>query len=148
MKEVIAFTGTRLGMTEFQKKTLKQILLAELDNIDVFMDGCCVGSDAEAFDIATELGIDTHGYPGHPYGDFKNTTNRDDRNRNHMNHPFPFFSRNRTMVELSTHVLATPANYYNTRGGTWYTINYAKQQGKPLTIIYPDGLKECFNIEL
>ncbi len=31
------------------------------------------------------------------------------------------------------------------RGGTWYTINFAKKRGRPLAVVLPDGTIEEFN---
>lgn len=49
-------------------------------------------------------------------------------------------ARNRDIVNESGIMLAAPAEMTEqARGGTWYTIKYARKVGKPLVIVLPDG---------
>jgi hypothetical protein len=37
-------------------------------------------------------------------------------------------------------MIATPKGFTEeARGGTWFTIRYARSKNKPLIIVYPDG---------
>ena len=60
--------------------------------------------------------------------------------------PKSYFARNRDIVIVSNVILATPVTEFETKGGTWYTINHAKKLKKPLYIIYPSDRIEMFNL--
>lgn len=129
----LGFTGTRKGMTKKQKTVLtSEVIVA---NPHEFHDGDCVGSDEEAHDIVTKaIGCRMVGHPPD-----------NDKARAHcmydMNYlPKPYLDRNREIVDDVDHIIATPNTMKEKeRGGTWYTIRYARKQGRKLTIIYPDG---------
>lgn len=46
-----------------------------------------------------------------------------------------------TVTALACEVLiATPKETTGaTKGGTWYTVKYARQQGRKVVIVWPDG---------
>ena len=52
----------------------------------------------------------------------------------------PYFVRDRDIVNESKAMVAVPNSpVEKSNGGTWYTINYSRLQGKPLAIVWPNG---------
>jgi hypothetical protein len=129
----IGMTGTREGMTAAQKLTFAKIIGQSMKNTKVFHHGDCLGADADGHDMAVELGIETHVHP--PI----KTEVRAYKEGTYMAEPDGYFARNRDIVNASDLMVATPVTDFETKGGTWYTINYAKKMNKPLIIISPDG---------
>ncbi len=141
----IGFTGTRQGMSENQKKSLKGII-ERLDNenesIDEFHHGGCIGADNEASNIigagrciCSFIPIITHHpknerYVVYKYGDYPPFL------ESFVQKPKPYLERNRDIVDNSDILIACPKDFNQTRSGTWYTINYAHKQGKPVIILW------------
>lgn len=127
----LGFTGTRDGMTDAQKAAVSEILGVE--NC-VFHHGDCIGSDKQAHDIATCLGVYIHVWP---------PTSRALRAfcvGNAMHQPENYLVRNQHIVDNSAMLIATPKeSVEKTLSGTWYTVRYAKSQHKPVCIILPNG---------
>lgn len=137
MSRKIGITGTRLGMSEQQKKKFLD-LIAELKP-DVFIDGCCIGVDEECFLLVKEMEIQTVGRPG--YSALTNESinlNRSQYQRDIMHPSKTHFARNRDIVDESDIMIAIPYEL-NGKGGTNYTIDYAIKRRKPLFIILRDG---------
>ena len=133
MTITVGFTGTRQGTTQDQFNTLKD-LIQELDMVE-FHHGCCIGADNEAH-ILVRSYTDAIiiGHP--PVNTHKMATLIVDRRLE----PMGYLERNRAIVNATSHLIATPnSDRPKPRSGTWYTIMYAKRQGKKVTIIYPDG---------
>ena len=129
----LGFTGTRKGMTDVQKMVfVSQVVVY---NPYEFHDGDCVGADKEAHDLVTEyVGCRMIGHPPD-----------NDKARAYCMYdmkflPKPYLERNRDIVDDVDRMIATPATMGEEgRGGTWYTIRYAREKERKLTIIYPDG---------
>lgn len=51
----------------------------------------------------------------------------------------PYHDRDRDIVDAAERVITTPAGPPTERSGTWFTINYALSQHKPISLCYPDG---------
>jgi len=128
----VGFTGTREGMTEDQKETLYKLLLDPLP--DEFHHGDCVGADEEAAEIASELGIQV---VAHPPDDSKLRAYYEHNDKTLV--PIPYLVRNMNIVDEVEWLIAAPKNRVDKRGGTWYTIRYAKGNLIDNTIIWPDG---------
>lgn len=128
---IVGMTGRRDGMTPRQRQAFKSLLIHH--RADTLHHGDCVGADAEAHDEAVELEMATIIHP--PI----KTELRAYKVGTETREPKNYFARNRDIVNESALLIGTPATYNETRGGTWYTINYGKKQGKPVYIIYPDG---------
>lgn len=129
----IGFTGTRAGMTEAQKKAVATLIQEEKP--DVVHHGDCVGADADFHALMRSLTLATiEGHPG-----------PDDAQRAHcdfdVEHPVQaHFARNRTIVERTTTLIACPRTMQEEeRGGTWYTIRYARKVEKRHIIVWPNG---------
>jgi hypothetical protein len=54
--------------------------------------------------------------------------------------PRPYLDRNRDIVGACTTLLATPAEMEEQdKGGTWYTVRFARRRGVPVIVVWPDG---------
>ncbi len=139
----IGFTGTRKGMTLAQREEFRK-LIAQLTGPDFCRDaefhhGDCVGADDEAATYAHESGF--YSVVCHPpvdeslraFNPFATFTTE----------PKTHFARNRDIVNEADVLIACPCDMSDQpKGGTWYTIGYAKKKGKPTYIIWPDGRVE------
>lgn len=131
----VGFTGTRHGMTRYQKDSFLR-LFQRLDATH-FANGDCIGSDTQAANMVDEW------FPQvviicHPP--------LDDRQRAYNSHfderrtPKSHFARNRDIVNESDCLIATPVSQpLGASGGTVYTVNYARKQGKSVYLLWPDG---------
>lgn len=126
----IGFTGTRVGMSPKQKSALRYRL--QLLTATEFHHGDCLGADADADEIARELGIPIvihppsnprqRAYCGKP-GDV-------------IHGPRWYLDRNHDIVDEVDSMIAAPrTGEEEQRSGTWATIRYSRKVGRPLTII-------------
>lgn len=130
----IGVTATRHGMNAVQRRHV--IRDFTYHNISELHHGCCVGGDEEAHEIAKFLG-------GvrivlHPPEDTKlQAVWMGDE----VWEPKDYLARDRDIVDSVSRLVAAPfTNEEVMRGsGTWYTIRYARKQGIPHTIYYPNG---------
>ena len=124
-------------MTDAQKRVVgNRLAVAIRDNPAgvIFHHGCCVGADREAATIAEET-CNIVEHPG-PEEDHRQTRPRHAERRAPKGH----LARNRDIVNECDLLIATPfERAEQQRGGTWYTIRYARKVGKPLLIVFPDG---------
>jgi hypothetical protein len=130
---MVAFTGTRQGMTEDQKEQFATIFPPEAQ---VFMHGDCVGADAEAHSLVRDIKrpIEIAIMPP------ENPKLRAFMEGDLVVKPRPYLERNRYLVNWADLVIATPKTWDSRpRSGTWYTIRYAIGQNKRLWIINPNG---------
>lgn len=128
---IIGFTGTRSGMTTFQRKRLTSFLEHSKGE---FHHGDCIGSDAQAHDIAEK----TMECVIHP--PLKNVA-RAFKKAKVIHEPKDYLKRNLAIVEICELLIATPgSSTEESRGsGTWATIRYARRAKKRTIIIHPDG---------
>jgi len=128
---VVAFTGTRKGLTPGQKLAVTRQLQALRP--DKVLHGDCLGADAEFHDIAYGLGLNIEIHPC--------TLHRQRANKFALRVHLPIdpLRRNRNMVNLADRVLACPGETdEQLRGsGTWATIRYARKINRQLEVIYP-----------
>lgn len=127
----LGFTGTQFGMTEIQKRNLYNLMTNpdicpwEPPLLNVFHHGDCVGSDAEAFEIAKELGWRTIAHPC----DIENL-----RAFTASDLVMPVrrpLIRNKIIVESTDVLAAAPLSSEEIlRSGTWATIRYARLENK------------------
>jgi hypothetical protein len=132
----IGFTGTRFGMTDSQKKTFS-LLLRCLKPTD-FFHGDCVGADNEAATIYNDL-YGPNQITVYPPVD--NTHRAHNKSYGQCKQPQTHLARNRSIVNDCDTLIVCPFNdQHQTRGGTWYTFDYAlSRQGKMIIIIWPNG---------
>jgi hypothetical protein len=132
--EVIGFTGTQRGMTAAQKKVFQGMI--SLYQPSGFHHGDCIGADAQAHDIVTEIigfGIITI----HPPIDNRK---RAYKKGYKIEEEKSYLDRNMDIVMASDILIATPKDYEEkVRSGTWATIRYANKARLKTIIIYPDG---------
>lgn len=136
----LGFTGTRKGMTDAQRSAFGQWLYGR--TIAAFHHGSCQGADVQAARVVHEESrtcpvIICH--PG-PDGDPHKACSGVD---SEIRPPKTHFARNRDIVDETDCLVAAPCDMTEQpRGGTWYTVNYARKQGKSVAIIWPDGRVE------
>ncbi len=137
----IGFTGPRTGMTVAQRDMLVIMLGGVHRPFQTLRHGDCIACDATAAAIARSLGFWIINHPGH-YTDGKPNDQRGWFPGDAIPPEQGFLARNRTIVELSTVLIATPSTLVPPKGrvsGTWFTIDYAWQVGKVAHLIFPDG---------
>jgi hypothetical protein len=130
----IGFTGTQIGLTLKQKKSLHNAL-TKLRKVEFkFRHGDCIGSDAEASLIAKDLNYKITLHP--PINNKKRAFCEADE----ILPAKDYLDRNHDIVNCSRVVLGCPKEPNEIlRSGTWSTIRYARKIGRDLIIIYPDG---------
>ena len=135
----VGVTGTRNGLTDFQLDNVQDWLAAIPVPRGELHHGDCVGADTQVASMAYHLlGYRTVCHP--PVKDDLRAHFASDETRD----PLSYFARNRNIVNETDFLLVLP--YQNkeeflasTSGGTLYTYNYAKKQGKPTLVFYPNG---------
>jgi hypothetical protein len=128
----IGFTGTRKGMTAAQQQELRE-LLAATPGVTLH-HGDAIGADAQAHEIAAELGASVVIHPPSEDGQraFKSAPD--------IRAPKPYLDRSKEIVRETEMVAAAPASEVEElRSGTWSTIRYARRLGRPVWLILPDG---------
>ncbi len=138
---IVAFTGTRSGMTPAQRATVEH-LLAELAPVQV-RHGDCKGSDDEFANLCAAL-TPRPRIIAHPGESKKDGTNLDRAFNPHSDEVRPVkthFARNRDMVDVANVLIGTPLSLENQdAGGTWYTVTYARRKGGVrVLVVKPDG---------
>lgn len=139
----IGFTGTRSGMSLPQKKTFKKLI--ENLNFEQFSHGDCVGADDDSAEIVFSLkGKDVIKiHP--PINDKFRAFNK---NFKGYAEPKDYLDRNRDIVDECDILIACPLeNVWGYKGGTWYTVNYAKKNNKTVVVIWNTGKMEVFKNE-
>lgn len=135
---IIGVTGTRNGMNEIQKNNVTEFLRKSREELELEMftlrHGDCVGVDDEVAKIAHNLGYVTFSHP--PVNDTLRAFHESDFSASPKSH----FSRNRDIVDNSDLLIVVPMdNERKSKGGTWYTYDYAVKKNVPVRVFYPDG---------
>ena len=135
----IGITGTRNGMTLkqieiFTEKFMVHVLSKQHDDRIVFHHGDCIGADAEAHDVAFDVGCHVVIHPP------TNKRFRAFKTGHETREDFPYLIRDQMLVDEINILFATPKSMKEEiRSGTWATVRYARKIKKNLIIIYPDG---------
>ena len=142
------FTGTRAGMTELQHRACVSIF-QNFGGKEIH-HGDCVGSDYEMHQTFIHYPVDIVVHPAivdkfraNCYGRVITMSPKEGTI------PAPvysvtwrtaksYFARNRDIVEETDRLIAAPLTKEE-KGGTWYTINYARQLKRHIYIVMPDG---------
>lgn len=137
----VGVTATAEGLTPEQELGLAALLVQLGDGDDWLLHGCCIGGDAQLWEIARHrLGWRTHGHPGRGLTDPARAITFDDLLDPVPSTKTPELTRNRLIVARSEVLLVGPSGYREKRrSGTWATYRYAVAAGLPLIIVYPDG---------
>lgn len=126
----IGFTGTRQGMSQYQKEQFV-IKLYELD-ITEFHHGDCIGADSDAHDIVREF------FPNvtiiiHPP---ERKTTQAFRDGDLWHPPKPYIVRDKDIVRDCDYLIGAPLdNIEVIRSGTWTTIRYARRVNRLHTVL-------------
>ena len=118
----VTFTGTRKGMTPFQRELVRRLL--EQLKPEYAFHGDCIGADAEFHDEVRRLCQNCHiiGFPCHF------DSQRAFKDCDSLELPAPPLERNGRMVEEATVVIACPGEDHEVlRSGTWATIRRARK---------------------
>lgn len=130
---IIGFTGTRQGMSIEQRDTLKAELVRRKPA--EFHHGDCVGADAEAHAIALALGISVVIHPP-----LNNARRAFCKGARAVLPPEDYHARNHAIVNACSFLIATPKEMEaKKKGGTWYTIRYAKDRNVAHLVILRPG---------
>lgn len=127
----IGFSGTRRGATASQLAQLETRLVELHQPGAEFHHGDCVGSDAQAHDIARRLGYRIVGHPP-VQAALRAWCDCDELRR-----PAPYVERDSWIVAESDRLLATPDGPKRPHSGTWLTIGIADADGVAYEVIYP-----------
>lgn len=141
----ISFTGTRKGMTPAQIYAVSR-LLRQSKPVEVH-HGDCVGADDEFAALCAVFPFPNEiiAHPGKSTGGPNEHPLRAHNPHNTKTLPVrPYFARNRDMVDLlvgeGDFLLACPGEMeWSSSGGTSYTAGYAKEKGKTVVTVWPDG---------
>lgn len=116
-----------LGQRASLRTSLAELAATELHH------GDCVGADAEAAEIARELGV---AIVVHPPDDPKLRA-FSGRFGDTVHDPRPYLERNRAIVDATEVLIAAPAKRAGARSGTWATIRYARARSRTTRILEP-----------
>lgn len=134
----IGFTGTRKGMTAYQKDVLDKMFWVWSRNEPHeirFHHGGCVGADYHAHMIAKQYGMTIVIHP--PTNDKHQAMGAV---ADELRDPKPYLDRNHDIVDESDFLIACPKSEVEIRrSGTWATVRYARRSGKRLMLIPPEG---------
>jgi hypothetical protein len=144
---ILGFTGTRFGMTDAQKRVVRNFLVER--HVVEFHHGDCLGADDQAAMIVKELraGEGSLLLPKckitiHPPIDQAYRAGHvvDPAHGDEIRMAKTHFARNRDIVDESAVLIGTPAqDKWQTVGGTWYTIEYARKRQKSMMVVWPNG---------
>ncbi len=139
----IGWTGTQKGMTPLQKASAGKLLI-ELRMTELH-HGDCIGADEEIHDFALFLrrtGVPQLRIVIHPPQD--ESKRAFCKGADLILPPKTHFARNRDIV-VTTEITvgASIADHPLDRGGTWYTLNYARPR-RDSYAIWPNGTVSFF----
>ena len=136
MKMVAGFTGTAKGMTAEQKRSLR-LLFAKLPMLNELHHGDCVGADAEAHALGRERYFRII---VHPPDNPKARAFCLPEDGGAVLPVRPYLDRDRDIVAACDVLYAAPGQYEEVkRDGTWYTVRRAREAGKKIVLVFPDG---------
>lgn len=131
------FTGTRRGLTMFQKDALRQVLehgLRRFGKVEVY-HGDCIGADAQFDTIAADLNVPRFLLPS----DIEAMrAHCERRGAIVIEPPARPLKRNDRIVSLAEVMIGCPETDYEVlKSGTWATIRRTRKAKRPLVLIFP-----------
>lgn len=130
----IGFTGTHRGMTAAQEQVLRTILFAY--GSAALHHGDCIGSDAQAHEIACALQREVTIHPS------TNCTYRAWKPSPDIRTPKAYLTRNNDIVRETDMLIAAPAETTEqVRSGTWSTVRFARKLGKQVFVIHDEAVR-------
>lgn len=116
-------------MTPYQKDGVKHYL----EQCKEFHHGDCIGSDAQAHEIAQAFGCKIVIHP--PINPSKRAFCKGEIT---ILEPRQYLDRNHDIVDACETLIATPkTSEEELRSGTWATIRYARKTGKNVIVLHP-----------
>ena len=140
---ILGFTGTRRGMTDAQKASVR-VLLDRIRPATVHYGGA-IGADADFVAIVASMRWEQVGETPwvikHPC-DIPHQQASGDLADEIVAAKAPL-ERNRDIVDASVGLIACPQGFVEEqRSGTWATIRYARRLSQRVIIVWPDGRTE------
>jgi hypothetical protein len=137
--EIVGFSGTRAGMTPQQMSAVKD-LLREFKPATVH-HGMCIGADCEFEALAREVLTITPRVIGHPGVNQKGeAASRGSCSPDEVLPERGYSERDRDIVLASDVLIAAPKQDRRApRSGTWLTIQWAENYGRPRFLVLRDG---------
>jgi hypothetical protein len=126
---LIAITGSREGLTDWQRAALTKAL--RRPTVTGIVHGDCVGADAEADAVAASLGLPRWCYPSNAWLYRANT------HATKLADPAPPLVRNEWIVRDGAAVVALPRP---SSRGTWHAVRIAQRLGKALLVLGEAGV--------
>jgi hypothetical protein len=118
------------------------MLPAQLDTVrwilrsraDIFHHGDCIGADAQAHEIAEELGLLVVIHP--PLDSSKRAWCESE----YIREPKAYLERNEDIVLATELLIVAPRGFSEMRrSGTWATARAAQKIGRPTIVVWPNG---------
>jgi hypothetical protein len=134
---LLGYTGTRTGMTPRQMtgtfRHVTRLTISRPGAVTEAHHGDCAGGDAEFHVIAVVTGCRT---VAHPPADI---SRRAYCKADIIRDPKPYLDRDWDIAWETAELIAAPDGLPRPHSGTWTTVSYALQLGRPVTVILPDG---------
>ena len=117
----------KVGIIGSRKRKDRKSVYAYVDTLPkntIVVSGGCYGPDRWAEERAKQRGL-------------KTIIHRPqiEKAANYIQMVNTYYNRNQKIVNDSDKIVAFPAKDGIERGGTWYTINYAKKKGVPVELL-------------
>ena len=134
----VSFTGTRQGMSEWQKQQLDMWAWTNRNKLVQFSHGCCIGADVEAHLIIRkrcENNVFISVFPS-----TAKTRAEVPADANYIALAKPPLERDKDIVDAGHDLLiAAPLLMKDfSRSGTWATVRYARKKKVPVLILWRD----------
>jgi hypothetical protein len=137
-RTILGFTGTRKGMTPEQERTVRDLIQGL--SLQSAHHGACHGADRQFHRLVLERAMHVGLWPSNDEQLAWARQAAGISNKVYVHQTFPPLTRNRMVVERVVQMCATPSTMREKqRSGTWATIRYSRNIGRPVAICWPDG---------
>jgi hypothetical protein len=134
----IGFTGTRKGMTDYQKSAVADLLhhfKTTTANPIYAYHGCAVGADRQFNDLLKAENFKSLRIEGYPGDQSQYWWGR--KNCDLVYTPKQYHYRNKIIARICDVLIACPETVEELHSGTWSTVWYARRKSKTICIVYP-----------